>query len=272
MAQKTIKITRKIGKRAVKTQAHHQAHHALNPRQAQILAAIVREYSLRPEPVASEEINAKYKLGVSSATVRNEMIALERAGYIQQPHTSAGRVPTDLGYRYFVNELMQSFELSLKEQSILRQQLLQLQAQSQELGRNIARLLSQKTEQAAFALLPDEASSAGLAHILQNSNLAKKETVEAVQFFENIDAHAGQMLQKFFKEKPAALIGGKEHHLAPLQNYSLIVSKVALPSGEKGMIGILGPKAMRYDKNLKLVEYVAKFLSGTAMLFLIIKI
>lgn len=75
----------------------------LDPRKAAILTAIVREYVRNAEPVGSKRIVETYDLGVSAATVRNEMAALEEAGYIAQPHTSAGRVPTDLGYRYFVD-------------------------------------------------------------------------------------------------------------------------------------------------------------------------
>ncbi len=237
----------------------------ISQRQAKILAAIVKEYSNSAEPIGSEEINQKYKFGVSSATIRNEMMALERMGYIEQPHTSAGRIPTDLGYRYFVNELMKRFELSLKEQGMLRQQLLRLQAQHQEVGRNIAKLLAEKTGQSAFALLPEETSSAGLSNIFNNSNMDKKEIVEIAEFFDNIDEYSEQIRAS---DEPGALIG-QEHHLAPLQNYSLIVSKVQLPSGKKGVIGIIGHKSMRYDKNLSLVEYIAKLLSGGLLIALI---
>ncbi len=231
----------------------------ITPRQAKILAAIVREYSNTSEPVSSEEICSKYRLEISPATVRNEMMALERNGFLGQPHTSAGRVPTDLGYRYFVNELMKRFELSLKEQQTLREQLFRLQEQHQEMGKNIARLLAEKTDQAAFALLPEESSASGLSNILQHPKFDQRDVVEVVQFFEDIEEYADQMLSDFFKEQPAALIG-KEHHLAPIKNYSLIVSKVELPTG-RGLIGIVGPKSMRYDKNISLVEYFAKFLS-----------
>lgn len=253
MAQKPLKKSEKI-----------------TPRQAQILAAIVKEFSENPQPVGSEDIVQKYKLGVSSATIRNEMSALEKAGYIEQPHTSAGRIPTDIGYRYFINELMKRFEISLKERNFLRDQLLRLQAQNQEVGKNIAKLLAEKTQQAAFALLPEETSATGLSHILQSPNIDQQGIVEVAEFFEDIDEYADKMLSQFFKEQPETLIGGKEHHLVPLQNYSLIVSRVNLPSGQKGLIGILGPKSMRYDKNISLVEYVAKFLSGAALLLLII--
>lgn len=77
----------------------------LEPRKAAILTAIVREYVHHAEPVPSKRIVDTYELGVSAATVRNDMAALEESGYIAQPHTSAGRVPTDKGYRYFVDAI-----------------------------------------------------------------------------------------------------------------------------------------------------------------------
>lgn len=241
---------------------------SITERQAKILAAIVREYSNTATPVGSEEIQDKYNFGVSSATIRNEMAALERIGFIEQPHTSAGRVPTDAGYRYFVNELMKRFELSLKEQKTLREQLVALQTEHQEFGKRIARLLAQKTEQAAFALLPEEAAAAGLSNILQGSTVDREGLVEVVQFFENIDEYAANMLTKFFNDKPEALIG-REHHLPQISDYSMIISKVTLPSGKQGLIGIIGPKSMRYDKNISVVEYFTKFLSsGMAIVLL----
>ncbi|MDB4939668.1 MAG: heat-inducible transcription repressor HrcA, heat-inducible transcriptional repressor [Candidatus Doudnabacteria bacterium] len=239
----------------------------MTPRQAKLLAAIVREYSNNAEPIGSEEINQKYNFGVSSATIRNEMMALEKMGYIEQPHTSAGRIPTDLGYRYFINELMKHFEISIKEQKMLRSQLVKFQLQTQEIGRNIAKLLAEKSDQAAFALLPEETSSAGLSNIFNNPNLDKKEIIEIADFFDNLDMFSEKIR---VSDEPGALIG-QEHHLAPLQNYSLIVSQVLLPSGKKGVIGIIGHKSMRYDKNLSLVEYIAKLLSsGTLMILLIL--
>lgn len=241
----------------------------LTERQARILAAIVREYSNNPRPVGSEEINEKYRFDLSSATIRNECAALEKMGFIKQPHTSAGRVPTDIGYRFFINELMQHFELTLREQQSLRLQLAQLQKQHHELGKNIARLLADQTNQAAFALLPEESSSAGLSNILSHPEVQKQEAIEVVQFFENIDEYGDKMLTTFLHEQPEALIGKTEHQLPQISDYSLVVSRVNLPKGKKGLIGILGPKSMRYDKNMSLVEFISKFLSGSGLLLLI---
>src|SRR3989338_10503657 len=96
----------------------HISH--VTARQAKILAAIVKEYTNKSEPVGSEMLEHEYEFGLSSATIRNEMKALERAGLIAQPYTSAGRVPPDVGDRYFITQLMKHVELSSREQQRLQ--------------------------------------------------------------------------------------------------------------------------------------------------------
>lgn len=100
--------------------AEPTAKRALGARQAAILSAIVREYIRSGEPVGSKSLVGRFRLDVSSATVRNDMSLLEELGYLAQPHTSAGRIPTDLGYRWFVDtlgppKLTQSLERELTE-------------------------------------------------------------------------------------------------------------------------------------------------------------
>src|SRR5919197_4007235 len=95
----------------------------LTPRRERILKHVIQEYVALAQPVASDLIARKYEGELSAATVRNEMAALEEAGLIAQPHTSAGRVPTDRGYRYFVELLLhEQRELSGAERRTLRQQ------------------------------------------------------------------------------------------------------------------------------------------------------
>src|ERR1700687_2462556 len=98
-------------------------------RKQQILRALVEEYIHSATPVASETLVRKYAMNFSSATVRHELAGLEEAHLIYQPHTSAGRVPTDLGYRFFVEHLMQESALSLDEQRLIRHQFYQVQDQ-----------------------------------------------------------------------------------------------------------------------------------------------
>ena len=83
----------------------------MDSRKAKILEAVVLDYIETAEPVGSRTISKKYDLGVSSATIRNEMADLEEMGLIEQPHTSAGRVPSEAGYRYYVDYLMNKSDI-----------------------------------------------------------------------------------------------------------------------------------------------------------------
>src|SRR3712207_7277301 len=87
----------------------------LDDRKAAILRAIVEQYVDTSQPVGSQTVTVTTDLGVSAATVRNDMSVLEREGYITQPHTSAGRVPTDRGYRYYVDQLAGAAQLAVPE-------------------------------------------------------------------------------------------------------------------------------------------------------------
>ncbi len=239
-------------------------------RQQKILAAIVKEYSETANPVGSKELVDKYHFNESSATIRNEMGELEKAGFIFQPHKSAGRIPTDKGYRFFVNELMRRFELSEKERRLLKTELGKLHAQHEQLGRSISSLLAQVSGQAAFALLPNESSATGLSHIIGDPEFSDSKTMKKVaQLLENIDEHASKLVKKS-DLNAEAIIGGESPVPVP-KNLSLIVSNVKMRDGKKGIIGIIGPKRMSYAKNLSIISYLSKLISGTAMIIFIIK-
>lgn len=240
----------------------------LTQRQARILAAIVKENCDTGQPVASQDLMEKYQLGVSSATIRNEMAALEKMGFIQQPHTSAGRAPTDKGFRYFVNQLMHKVRLSLKEQDRLKKEIFKLQTVHMELGRRLAKLLADSSEQASFALFPEEVSTVGLSNLLANPALPQEDAKEIAAFFDDIDRYAEGMIADYGTQAPAALIG-KELKLSKKSDYSMIVSGLTLPSGKKGVIGLIGPKSMKYDKNLSLMQYIAKLLGGGGLVIIV---
>src|SRR5258708_15125309 len=88
----------------------------LTDRQEKILAVVGREYINRPEPGGSKYLSEQYLTHISSATIRNDLALLEELGYLTSPHTSAGRIPTEAGYRYFVKRLLGEGELSAEEQ------------------------------------------------------------------------------------------------------------------------------------------------------------
>lgn len=127
---------------------------ALSDRKKQILKAVVDDYVQTAEPVGSRAVVARLKTNVSSATVRNEMADLERMGYLEQPHTSAGRVPSHLGYRLYVDELMSNYHVAPTE---IDQFVSTLTLRMGELDRLIAeagRMVSELTNHPAIAVSP----------------------------------------------------------------------------------------------------------------------
>jgi heat-inducible transcriptional repressor len=135
----------------------------LSQRKQQILRALVEEYIHSATPVASETLVRKYDLSFSSATVRHELAGLEEAHLIYQPHTSAGRVPTDLGYRYFVEYLMEESALSLDEQRLIRHQFYQVQDQLDQWVRLTASVMARLLHSAAV-MTPPRADVGRLKH------------------------------------------------------------------------------------------------------------
>ena len=93
----------------------------ITQRQKEILKSMVQEYIRSAQPVSSRLIERKYQLGVSSATIRAEMQKLTRKGYLFQPHTSAGRVPTDKGYRFYVDSILESGFDNLENEELLKE-------------------------------------------------------------------------------------------------------------------------------------------------------
>mgnify|MGYP001654437793 CR=1 FL=1 len=124
----------------------------LTDRKKQILKVVVEDYVRTAEPVGSKAIAASIDMEVSSATIRNEMAELENLGYLEQPHTSAGRVPSPKGYRLYVNELMEEHKLSLQETQRINQALAMRMRELDRVLDQAGRVVSQLTNYPSFAL------------------------------------------------------------------------------------------------------------------------
>ena len=128
----------------------------LGKRKAYILATVVYEYIATAEPVGSQALTQKYNLGISSATVRNEMAELEAGGYLIQPHTSAGRVPSDAGYRTYVYRLMEPEEITPEERRRIRDELNDATRELDEIIDHTTRLLGRLSNNLAFVTMPQQ--------------------------------------------------------------------------------------------------------------------
>lgn len=121
-------------------------------RKLKILQAIINDFICTAQPVGSRTIAKKYNLGISSATIRNEMSDLEELGYLVQPHTSSGRIPSDLGYRLYVDSLMRRYELENKQKKAIRNLILNKMVEIDDVIKNTSRILSQITNLTSMSL------------------------------------------------------------------------------------------------------------------------
>lgn len=136
----------------------------LSERQQIVLRLVIQEYIRSVTPVSSKTITDTYNLGVSSATIRNEMAALEELGYLMHPHTSAGRIPTELGYRYFVEKLMEKVDLPAEEQRMINHQFYQARLELDQWLRLSAAILAHSSRNASLVTAP-KSSRCHLKHL-----------------------------------------------------------------------------------------------------------
>ncbi len=128
----------------------------LTERKLKILQAIVGDFIYSAEPVGSRTISRKYDMGVSAATIRNEMSDLEDMGFLTHPHTSAGRIPSDKAYRLYVNSLMKKYELPEKEKQAIEKEISENMTELDKTIQHASNLLSRLTNLTAFAMTPNQ--------------------------------------------------------------------------------------------------------------------
>jgi heat-inducible transcriptional repressor len=135
----------------------HSKHNIeeLNDREKSILRSVVQQFIITASPVGSRYITKKYEMGISPATVRNIMADLEESGYVNHPHTSAGRVPTDKGYRYYVDSLMELKKLKSSDKGLINKSLKAEITETDEIFKITSKLLSTITNQLACVTYPD---------------------------------------------------------------------------------------------------------------------
>jgi len=237
----------------------------MNLRQQNILEAVIKEYIDSAEPVSSEILVRKYNLKFSPATIRAEMKKLEEEGYLFQPHPSAGRIPTDKGYRFFIDSLMKSKELTLREQDILRQNFMrskELDCLMQKAAHLLAALSSNFAISSLISFKGPEVFKAGIGRLLREPEFEDLEFLSsAARIFDYLDRNIDELFD-IVKDDTLAVYIGKENPIREMRKLSMIISGQRLKSGNRGLIAILGPQRMRYDRNIALIEYIRNLLDN----------
>lgn len=237
----------------------------MNERQAHILGSVIEEFTLSAIPVGSRVIVEKYVKDVSPATIRNDMAQLEKDGFLYQPHVSSGRIPTDKGYRYFIESIMEDRDLSREETIEVRKELLQLKAKNARLARTTAKLLSMMSGHMAFSGLvdKDEYYEFGLKHLLEGrENDDLDDMCRLVEVLDTIDERVEAILHKV-RDGETKIFVGRENPIREMRGYSMIVSPFRNGDGERGVIALIGPKRMPYARNKSLVEFLKKLIQSS---------
>ena len=244
----------------------------LPPRRRDILHAVIREHVASARPVASAELVRRYRLAVSPATVRNELAALEEAGLLTHPHTSAGRVPTDLGYRYFIESLMPQPRLAAAERVTISHQFRQAPADTTEWLRLAASALARLTSEAALAtydraleepeaIWTREVHYEGIDGVLGQPELALGDRVREIFVLFHDRARLARVLPWSLGEGDLAVTIGSELGFEPLRPFSLVVGRYGRGDRPAGYVGIVGPTRMDYQRTIGAVRYVGALMS-----------
>ncbi|MEK9151585.1 MAG: hypothetical protein AAB547_03050 [Patescibacteria group bacterium] len=254
----------------------------MDNRQKQVLSAIVDLYTETALPVGSQALLEHSDFGVSSATLRSDMVALEEEGYLYQPHISAGRIPTDQGYRTYVEEMMGDKPLSRRDQEHLQKELLQLRAKHTRLGRTTAKLLSALSGNLAVSGIlrkparhtsdgtedvgGDEVYDFGMKELIEKPEFqALDDLCRLVETMDSLDEKLDGIMLRL-KDGETHIFIGNENPIAGIDNCSMIVAPYQNRGGEQGILAIIGPKRMEYAKNKSLIEYMKKLLSSSLVI------
>jgi transcriptional regulator of heat shock response len=241
----------------------------MNNRQEKIFSAVVEEYTNSAIPVGSKVLVEKYGFDVSPATMRSDLMKLEKEGYLYQPHISAGRIPTDAGYRYFVEKIMPDQELSKAEQKKMQAEMLKLRAQKNRLSRMTAKLLASFSGSLAITGDKENLQDFGMRELLENPEFKDAdEFCKIAEALDYIDENVDAILKKV-KMGETKIFIGRENPIKKIPNCSMIVSPYQDKTGQKGLLAIIGPKRMQYAKNKSIMNYMKKIMSSSAMAILV---
>lgn len=231
----------------------------MTERQAQILAAIIEQYAEIAAPVGSVMLTKLF--GVSSATVRSEMVRLEELGFIVQPHTSAGRVPTDKGYRFYVNQLTEQNEEQHPELDrgarAIETRVNTHTDRADRAIRSAVDSLVDLTHNLGLATIGDELYMNGIGNLFSQPEFLQGNHVQGVaRLLDNLEP----WLREAAPNESLNVFIGSENPIGKLSNVSLIISRFRSPYSDRSYIGVLGPTRQSYGRVMRLVRHAGAML------------
>lgn len=227
----------------------------LDKRKEYILSSIVEEYLIFAEPIGSKLIAKTLELEVSAATVRNEMAELEHMGYIIQPHISAGRVPTEKGYHYYIEHFLEHINLSKKEEEFLQKSFLQ---DPERKLKNFAKAISEVSRAGVFiAFSKGNLYYTGISNLFSHPEFISCEYTHLMsEIIDDLDEIIFQIFDTVQEE--VTIMIGKNNPFG--SDCGSLLVKFQQKHSQEGVFGLLGPMRMDYRKNYSVMQYARKLL------------
>ena len=225
----------------------------MTPRQEQILNAIVETYAQTAEPVGSMALCQRFE--TSSATIRAEMASLETWGYIMQPHISAGRVPTDKGYRAYVNALSEPRADTRHQQALARR--VRSAGEIEQAIKNAVESLAHVTSNLGLGTIGQNLYLTGIASLFHQPEFAAGESAyEVARLLDSLE----EWLAEAAPNAPISVYIGRENPIGRSSGAALIISRFESPYSTRSYIGVLGATRQNYGPVIGLVRYTGRLL------------
>lgn len=236
----------------------------ISDRQAKIIKAIVEEYTQTAEPVGSEALEKKYELGVSPATVRNEMADLEKKEFLKKPHTSAGRIPTPKATKFYINQLMKEKELSVTDEVAAKEKIWSHRHKVEKLLQEAVRELARRTHIVGLAMTDEgDLYHAGYANLLDLPEFYDIDVTRTVLSMLDEFSLLNEIMAKMVGEELPHVLIGNELESALLEPCSFIFTDFKTPR-VTGKLGVIGPCRLDYSAVIPLVRYFGKLIEELA--------
>jgi heat-inducible transcriptional repressor len=232
----------------------------LSDRQKLLLKAIVEEYIEKAEPVGSEVVDKKYNLGVSPATIRNEMVRLTDLGFLRQPHTSAGRTPTSLGFRVYIQELMREKQLPVAAEVAIKEDMMAQRYKEERLLRQAVKALAQRCNMLGLAVDDDgQVYYAGAANILDSPEFYDIDVTRFVLGLFDEFPTLQQIIGKAVGTDPIHILFGEDMEYENLRTTGFVFTRYEMGT-RGGVVGVIGPARMNFALVIPYVRYISTLL------------
>jgi heat-inducible transcriptional repressor len=230
-------------------------------RQGDVLTAIVESYVETAEPVGSRCVARR--LGLSSATIRNVMADLEDMGLITHPHTSAGRIPTDKGYRYYIDSLMHVKLVSAQLARSVQEEYAEAMRSLEDLMETTSHLMAGLTNCVGLTLMSeyDKLYLDGTSHIVEQPEFHDFKKLYSILKCLDEKRELLEVLRHDYKDGKLSIHIGRESGFQDLNDCSIVTRGYKKKGRVSGRVGVIGPKRMVYEKVIPTVEFLADTLT-----------